>query len=51
VASRGAGEGVAVGAVDRGAVVEPAVEVAGVDEEIPEVTTDDLDEIDALPLT
>ena len=49
-AFRGAGEEVAVGAVEEG-VDEPAVDVAGVDDETPEATTDDLDDIDALPLT
>lgn len=51
VGSTGAGEEVAVGTE---AVVEPAVngvEVEVMDKEVPEANTEDLDDIDALPLT
>jgi hypothetical protein len=49
-----AGEVPTVCAVDSDAVVEPAVDggvIEVVDEEALEVTTDDLDDMDALPLT
>jgi hypothetical protein len=54
VGSGGAGEVATDGAVDRDTVAEPVVDgavVEVVDKEAPEVSTDDLDDMDALPLT